>query len=102
MTGKLTEEDIEKLFKYLADHILEHPEKANEIMEFAQIVKPLIQNQMTTADIYNEIAVENLELKEIKNRLEEWKKRLQSNAHLIEYSHQMLIDKIDNELLKSN
>lgn len=70
MTGELTNEDIDKVFDYLAELIMQVPEKTNEIMEFSQRVKPLIQNQMTTADIYNEIAVENLELKEIKKRAE--------------------------------
>ena len=38
----------------------------------------------------------------LKDRIEQWKKRLQSNAHLIEYTHEMLIDKIDNELLQGD
>lgn len=81
MTGKLTEDDVEKLFKYLAEFISEHPERANEIMEFAQTVKPLIQNQMTTADIYNEIAVENLDLKDMKKRAEQKLEVLKKNLN---------------------
>ena len=70
-----------------------HLQKENDA--FLNMYKNLIRLHESTRQ-------ERESLKQLKQRILEWKARLQSKAHLIEYTHDMLIDKIDNELLKDD
>lgn len=94
--GCVKREKFTQIHQQLADKINENQRLRAENEELRQLDNEDWREERT------KLQQENIELKQLKQRVEEWKKRLQSKAHLIEYTHEMLIDKIDNELLKDD